>query len=395
MPYTWVPGKTVEESKRIYKPTVIDSTAIYVFDEKDDKQVYPFDNDTDMTYSILPLSKRGCNLVRNCFLIDTNSKGTLHQTRIEGKSQRDYHKKKNIKDVQEKLKLYALPPILIVVDPETNFTNEIPLYTINEGQKSFEKQQKQQRLTPDFMPSKVIYNKDSHSIAQKITRDRRKNTSTKELLEAFYKTHVSEETWSTNKSVNPKYYEWFTKYTQTFEHPTYVDIGCGSGKDASLISKEIHASTILCADVKDSRTLEAKSLNFLLIHEDQPLEIDDVSIDIVTLFHTIHHMKDAESRLKDIYRVLITGGLLIIKDHNVETQTDADNVTFEHFVYSIGEGEATPNDEETYRDILPMFYYSAENVTNYLLGMGFEKLYVHTYNNATKTYNAVFRKATQ
>jgi ubiquinone/menaquinone biosynthesis C-methylase UbiE len=393
MPYIWIPGKTIEESKRIYQPTVMDDNAIYIFDENDGKLAHPFEENAvaGATYSILPLSKKGCNLVRNCFLVDTNSRSTLHQTRIEGKSQRDYHKEKNIKDLSSKLKLYTLPSILNIIDPDTGFKYEIPLYIIDtEHKPSLRK--KQDKLILDFMPSRVIYNKDSHSIAQKITRDRRKNVTTKELLQAFYKTHISEETWSTNKSVNAKYYEWFTIYTKSFEHPTYVDIGCGSGKDVSLISKEIHASTITCADVKDSRTSDAKSLNFLLIQEDVPLEIESNTVDIITLFHTIHHMKDAESRLKDIYRILVVGGLFIIKDHNVQTQTDADNVTFEHFVYSIGEGEAAPNDEETYRDILPMYYYSASNLSNFLVSIGFKKLYLHAYTNATKTYNAVFKK---
>jgi SAM-dependent methyltransferase len=385
MPYIWIPGETIEESKRIYTPIITSNTAIF---DKNNTKTNHFED--AMEYCILPLSKRGCNLVRNCFLIDVGVKYGNRSIRIEGKTQANYYKEKGI---DKKLRKLSLPPILTIIDPDTGFKDEIPLHTIDAERVSVLYLKKQEKLVPNFMPCRVIYNKDSHSIAQKITRDRRKNTSTKELLQSFYKTHMTEETWSTNKNVNAKYYEWFTTYTKTFEHPSYVDIGCGSGKDGSLISKEIHASTIICADVKDSRTFEAKSIVFLLIQEDQPLDIESDTIDIVTLFHTIHHMEDAESRLKDIYRILVTGGLLIIKDHNVQTQTDADNVTFEHFVYSIGEGEASPNDEETYRDILPMFYYSADNVSNFLVGIGFEKLYMHAYNNATKTYNAVFKKA--
>jgi len=244
-------------------------------------------------------------------------------------------------------------------------------------------------LTPTFRPKNVVYTKDSLFIAQKITRD--KTTDIKKMLEDFYKKKVGQPIWSTNKNANASYYSWFLKFC-TIKMPVYVDIGCGSGSDTVLISKELGASKTLCADVEDARVGDAKDLDFMLVKKGENLPIDESSVDVVTLFHTIHHMEDASSRLKDISRILSKGGILIIKDHDTQTELDAENVTFEHFVYSIGEGEATVDDEDTYKDIMPMYYFSSTNISNFLERIGFKKLYCVTYKNPTKTYNAVFQK---
>jgi len=250
-------------------------------------------------------------------------------------------------------------------------------------------QKKPNILVPTFMPKKVVYTKNSLFIAQKITRD--KNTNTKKILENFYNKKKNQPIWSTNKNANANYYGWFLKFC-TAKNPVYVDIGCGSGNDTVLISKEIGASKTLCVDVEDSRIGESKNLDLMLIKKEQLLQLNNSSVDVVTLFHTIHHMEDASSRLKDINRILKKDGILIIKDHDTQTELDAENVTFEHFVYSIGEGEATVDDENSYKDIMPMYYFSESNISKFLENCGFEKLYSVTYKNPTRTYNAVFRK---
>ena len=245
-------------------------------------------------------------------------------------------------------------------------------------------------LSPTFIPKRVVYTKDSLFIAQKITRNKT-TTDIKKMLGDFYNKKVDQPIWSTNKNANASYYSWFLKFC-TVKMPVYVDIGCGSGIDTVLISKELGASKTLCADVEDARVGDAKKLDFIPVKKGADLPIDESSVDVVTLFHTLHHMEDASSRLKDIKRILNKGGILIIKDHDTQTELDAENVTFEHFVYSIGEGESTVNDEDTYKDIMPMYYFSSTNVVNFLERIGFKKLYCVTYKNPTKTYNAVFQK---
>jgi ubiquinone/menaquinone biosynthesis C-methylase UbiE len=439
MPYIFAAGDTVEKCKRIYTPPINKNIAI--FDKKGNK-VHP-DSIPDSSLainelcSILPLSEIGCEFVRNCFLVDVGYKKGFSRDQnyevknyIEGKevnthkngensSNNSYYDKKG-----SELGILVLSENITIVDPATGYKKNMKLRTTdNEISLDSSISPLCTPLTPDFLPTKVVYTKESRMIAERITQNYKKIATTKEKLVAFYNTHHESEIWSTNKTAKPKYYEWFTTYTKNINKPTYIDMGCGSGKDAILISKEINASRTICADVKDSRVTDVKNVfdarkenirdvllrqngndyhvdtgfescdySFMLVHEDTPLNMQNDSIDVITLFHTIHHMRDAQSRLQDLHRILKHGGLLIIKDHNVKTQTDADNVTFEHFVYSIGEGEATVNDEETYKDILPMYYYSADTVNHFLECIGFTKLYLNTYNNATKTYNAVYKK---
>jgi len=120
--------------------------------------------------------------------------------------------------------------------------------------------------------------------------------------------------------------------------------------------------------------------------------LDDNSVDIITIFYALHHSSYALFRLRDIYRLLKVGGLFVLKDHNVTNLDIANNVSFEHFVYSIGEGTATINDSKNYNEIEPMYYYSADYIKNYLINLGFEVIMFQTFDNPTKGYKAIFRK---
>jgi hypothetical protein len=67
-------------------------------------------------------------------------------------------------------------------------------------------------------------------------------------------------------------------------------------------------------------------------------------------------------------------------------------VSLEHFVYSIGEGKATINDNKRYQEIEPMYYYSAQTIRDFITSIGFAERYFVEYKNPTRVYLAVFQK---
>ena len=82
----------------------------------------------------------------------------------------------------------------------------------------------------------------------------------------------------------------------------------------------------------------------------------------------------------------------MLKDHDVVSGDDAQNVSFEHFVYSIGEGKASIRDTSRYDKIEPMYYYSEMQVTSFIESLGFRRIFVDKYNNVTKVYSALYQK---
>lgn len=238
------------------------------------------------------------------------------------------------------------------------------------------------------LAGKVVYNKYSAQITSKITKDFNKNVQLETKLKNYYGKFKGQQ-WVINKKSTLEQYSKFTNYISR-NVDIYLDIGCGDGQVSSILAKEFNIKRAVCCDIEDVRT--TKDGEFLLIEPMFTLHFDENSVDIVSIFHTLHHMTDAIFRLKDIHRVLKVGGFLFLKDHNVVTNEDAENVSFEHFVYSIGEGKASINDKETYGEIEPMYYYNESQVTAFLEAIGFKKMYADLYQNPTKTYVAIYKK---
>ncbi len=172
----------------------------------------------------------------------------------------------------------------------------------------------------------------------------------------------------------------------------YLDFGCGSGVDAEVIGAKSGATKTICADIIDERTVFTSE--FLRIIVDQPLDLPDGSINLVTIFHVIHHiMDDLSYRLDDIARIMVPGGILLVKDHDVTSEENARAVDFEHCVYLAGE-KPDMNIGVMMRDfanVLPMKYYSKESICE-ALSINFDLLWKSPTSSITCVYNAVFRR---
>lgn len=216
-------------------------------------------------------------------------------------------------------------------------------------------------------------------IAQRITRDFRHDIN--EILSTYYRANM--DMWSAQD-----YSKNANRYKDIIElcppHPNiYVDIGCGDGRDFRIMAAALHAKRAIACDIEDLRKTDniAPNEEFMLINEDVALSLSNGVVNVCTCFHSIHHARDAIFRLRDIARIMADNGILIIKDHNVVNDRDAQIISFEHFVYSVGEGAITARDGAKYGEIVPMWYYSSEQLRQFICDLGFEELY---YNEETR-----------
>jgi SAM-dependent methyltransferase len=119
---------------------------------------------------------------------------------------------------------------------------------------------------------------------------------------------------------------------------TYLDVGCGSGNKtnnfASLLN--LKQDNIYGADISNWGPYNQKKyqhkFNFVNISNDS-IDMSDDSIDFCTCILMLHHVKNLDTLLKDIKRIIKPDGILLIIEHN--NYDDIDNLTLDtlHMLY--------------------------------------------------------------
>ena len=92
---------------------------------------------------------------------------------------------------------------------------------------------------------------------------------------------------------------------------------------------------------------------------------------IVTCTMVIHHMDNAAATLKDVYRVLKKGGLLIIKEHDSDNQYTEIIIDAVHFLYDMVLG---PTFNYGYYSNYKITRYTKEDITKLLTSIGFKNV---------------------
>jgi len=93
-----------------------------------------------------------------------------------------------------------------------------------------------------------------------------------------------------------------------------VDFGCGEGILLEKIEKYFPSTYTLGIDVipENIKICEENGLNVLLTEVGKPTPISSGSIDVVLLIEVIEHLEDPITVLNEVYRILKSGGILII-----------------------------------------------------------------------------------
>ena len=118
----------------------------------------------------------------------------------------------------------------------------------------------------------------------------------------------------------------------------YIDIGCGSGNKTNKFAQELRLdyANVYGADISTWGPYNQKEylhkFNFVQISNDK-IDLDANSVDFVSCILMLHHVKNLESLLTDIKRILKPGGILLVIEHN--NYDDNDNLILDilHMLY--------------------------------------------------------------
>ncbi|MFT5419930.1 MAG: ubiquinone/menaquinone biosynthesis C-methylase UbiE [Candidatus Endobugula sp.] len=105
------------------------------------------------------------------------------------------------------------------------------------------------------------------------------------------------------------------------EYPIILDVGCGYGHSLVELDKRFKPKKIIGLDV-DPELVERTKKNLphctceveLKINNACKIDLPDHSVDMVLCHQTFHHIIDQENAIKEFYRVLKPGGVLLFAE---------------------------------------------------------------------------------
>lgn len=119
----------------------------------------------------------------------------------------------------------------------------------------------------------------------------------------------------------------------------YLDIGCGTASKTVLFTKYMGflPSNVHCTDIQSWGPYGENKLKIPFAFEyikDGYLNYNDNSFDFITCIFTLHHIKEMEAFIREIYRVMKPGGRLMIIEHSAYTDCDKLLIHIQHLLYS-------------------------------------------------------------
>ena len=121
-----------------------------------------------------------------------------------------------------------------------------------------------------------------------------------------------------------------------------LDIACGEGYGSSLMSQS--ALSVIGVDIAADAVAHAKAkyqasnLEFR-IGSCAAIPLPDHSVDVVVSFETIEHHHEHDAMMREIKRVLVPGGVLMISSPDKLEYSDIPNYSNEYHVRELYRGE--------------------------------------------------------
>lgn len=119
----------------------------------------------------------------------------------------------------------------------------------------------------------------------------------------------------------------------------YLDLGGGDGKISSSIGNylRLKRDEIICADIEtwwdsDIRT-ELEPITYAILEENSGLPFRDEEFSLVTCFQSLHHMRDIDRVIFELYRITSHGGYVIIREHDCDSNFMKMLIDVEHCIF--------------------------------------------------------------
>lgn len=160
-----------------------------------------------------------------------------------------------------------------------------------------------------------------------------------------------------------------------------LDIGSGSGEKTILIRKflKFDLKNTFCLEMESKKNnMKVEDACNFSYYEGKKIPFEDNTFDVITIFLVIHYVKDLNKFIKEVKRVINKDGIIIIREHNIESKEDELNIKLLQFIYNL-------MDKVEYKDIDKTKFYSSKQLI--------EKLEKNKFEFVKYSYTSGFTKA--
>lgn len=175
---------------------------------------------------------------------------------------------------------------------------------------------------------------------------------------------------------------------------TYLDFGAGDCEITSAMKKSFKIPKVVAIDTRVNCSQEIlKNIEHIVVSSDEKkIPVGTGEFDLVSCFQTLHHVENIESKLKEFSRIVKKGGLLVIREHNVNDPSVNMLVDIEHMIYDVTKkGVSFDEAKKEY----PLFAHSASEWDVLFGAHGFKpvgKFEPRMRSNPTNHYYAAYKK---
>lgn len=182
---------------------------------------------------------------------------------------------------------------------------------------------------------------------------------------------------------------------------TYFDFGGGNGQNAFAIANELKLKKgqVFVSDIQSWFGSEHVSkYNHLCTYrylKTYKLPFQDNTFDFITVFQVLHHIRKYKLSISELYRVCKQGGIILIREHDCDSEQTSICIDVEHSLHEISKKE---NVDPSYLQTYYAHYFSRNELYTLLLEAGFKKvmrngIHIETQSKGvTKYYISLFTK---
>lgn len=142
------------------------------------------------------------------------------------------------------------------------------------------------------------------------------------------------------KLIHIKIKQYILDINKDYLIDTYLDFGCGSGKNTYNLAKYLNLApkNVWATDIDNWYDIgfdRDKYVENFVQMKDNKIPLEDNKFSLVTCFMVLHHVKDLDKALKEIYRVLKPGGYLLITEHCAGNDYDRMLIDIQHAFFEL------------------------------------------------------------
>lgn len=177
---------------------------------------------------------------------------------------------------------------------------------------------------------------------------------------------------------------------------SYLDMGGNVGNTAMVFGRKIFKlpkEKTFVVDIDEwagEKWVPRDDITF--IHYDKMATIPDRSIDMISAFHTLHHIPSADypKIMKEFYRILSNDGCIVLYEHNCEKHQWAGVIDIEHAIFDVVVSKKITFDK--FVKIHYAKYLSINKWKALFASVGFKDYFIEERKNIDNSFFIMFRK---